>query len=137
MSKENSGQATTFFDSSLAHCQAFAKQFSNTCTDNAAVANLIFLTPKTIKCENTGPNCVDSGTRAQDSVKCEFNRKLCVSCSQLDSNSPVKIRVQGNGLPPTCFWAFSELKEQTIDIEMNWNPPLDLDTSGKVIQKVS
>ena len=44
MAQENSGIASVFYDSSLANCQAFAKTFSNTCTDNVAVTNLIFLT---------------------------------------------------------------------------------------------
>ena len=104
------------YGSTLTDCNSFASLFSNTCTINdlgvnVAATNIIFLTPKTIQCEDTGPNCVDAGSRQQDSVKCDFDRKLCISCTQPDASGPVCIRVQSNGLPESCFWGFNEVKE--------------------------
>ena len=118
----------TIYSSSLADCKKFAKLFSNTCSDNVAASNIIFLTGKTIKCDNTGPNCVDAGSRVADSTACSYDRKLCVSCTQVGGDKgPVWIRVQSNGLPESCFWGFKEVKEQAIDMTVAWNQPVEKD----------
>ena len=82
-------------------CKTFASKFHNTCTTGAA-ENVAVLAGATVKCSATGPNCVDSGTRASGTEGCEYTRKLCVQCEEI--NSVTWLRVQGNGLPLNCFY---------------------------------
>ena len=143
-------QHSRTFDNTLGSCNEFAMLFHNTCADdlyndNEIAGNIAVLEGfETVECEYTGPNCVDTGTRATGSEECSYNRKLCVRCTTTatlktdgtdEENAAVndletkgiKINVQANGLPLNCFYGFNQVVEQNMDFSVIWNPRVNSD----------
>ena len=93
----------------LADCNAFASLFDNTCSSNSlsnpakigdftAHAGVTMQCLGDMRCPGT-----DSVVNYTSDSPCEFARKLCVSCEEVDS--VVNITVQSNSLPNHCFYS--------------------------------
>lgn len=51
---------------------------------------------------------------------CTWKRKLCVSCSQ--TNSVTYMRIQTNNMPDHCYGGKPTVSEQKTDVTVKWNP---------------
>ena len=57
---------------------------------------------------------------------CEFARKLCVTCSEVDG--VVRIKVQSNGLPNHCV---TTIESAAAPVEKEWEVNFNPDTIGE------
>ena len=112
----------------LQECIDVARLFSNQCGDDAtngptATAAVSFTATSVRTCSNTGA-CNTGDVKIQGSVSsCKSGQQLCVSCR--DDGGTVKIRVQSNGLPGTCFYSTQDLNSANYDYEVEFNPAVD------------
>ena len=105
----------------LADCEAVAAKFKNTCDTSAgALANVAGHAGTPVTCDGVAVSC--AGTFDTSTQKCTWNRKMCATCTEV--NGVVRIRVQSNGLPLSCY-ASPRVKpvDQDNDFEVNFNPP--------------
>ena len=67
---------------------------------------------------------------------CVWQQKLCVTCI---SGSPVRIRVQSNGLPGRCtiLPSGAPFSERNIDFEVNFNPDVSINSPNHAPSTVS
>ena len=107
---------------SLNDCYALAATFSTTCAVNATAPSSITATGGISVTCNTGfNNATCPGVWFNNT--CVFAHKLCVTCAP---GSPVRIRVQSNGLPRYCPNAPQPISEQNIDFTVNFNPDVSV-----------
>ena len=99
----------------IADCAEIAGKFRSTCA-SGPVTNILSEQGEAVTCDNTG-SC--PGTLS--GTTCTWQRKLCVTCS--DASGAVRIRIQSNGLPGSCFKTplQTDLKEFDIDFEVAFN----------------
>ena len=105
----------------LADCEAVAAKFKNTCDTSAgALANVAGHAGTPVTCDGVAVSC--AGTFDTSTQKCTWNRKMCATCTEV--NGVVRIRVQSNGLPLSCY-ASPRVKplDQDNDFEVDFNPP--------------
>eukprot|EP00754_Rhynchopus_humris_P037898 Rhum_TRINITY_DN205_c0_g1::Rhum_TRINITY_DN205_c0_g1_i1::g.847::m.847 len=110
--------------SSLADCQAVANTFWNTCdTSMGPVADILAHAGEDVTCQAVG-DCTIGTSLAMN--KCRWTRKLCVTCATDAGTGAVRIRVQTNGLPASCYKSARPLVEFEYDFEVDFNPPTAL-----------
>ena len=108
-------------NNSFTDCLAVASKFATT-VSNGPVANIKATVGATVQCAQlTGSACPDSIINGV----CTWQRKLSVTCIK---GSPVRIRIQSNGLPGRCSSLPSTVKfsEINIDFEVNFNPDISI-----------
>ncbi len=89
--------------------------FANTCAGPTAAATVAALTAAPHTCDNVGL-CVGTLTGSS----CAWNRKLCVSCT--DVSGTIYVRVQSNGLPNHCYYSPNiGIMELDIDFQVKFN----------------
>lgn len=107
---------------SYSDCLALAAHFDTTC-NGTAVSNILSSTGVNVSCSSgyTGSNCPGSMVGST----CIFQHKLCVTCT---NTSPVRIRVQTNGLPRYCPNVPAAMSEINIDYTVNFNPDVSVNS---------
>lgn len=105
---------------SLSDCTTLASYFDTTC-GGVAAASVTAMTGVNVTCTYGYTNSTCPGTYSSGS--CVFLHKLCVTCS---GSSPVRIRVQSNGLPRYCPFSPSRISETIIDFTVNFNPDVSI-----------
>ena len=109
-------------NNSLNDCYALAATFSTTCPANITAPPLITATAGiTVTCPTGFTNATCPGLWIN--TTCVFAHKLCITCIP---GSPVRIRVQTNGLPRYCPNAPQPITEQNIDFTVNFNPDVSV-----------
>lgn len=107
-------------NNSLLDCQAIADKFSNTC-GGVAVNNITSTTGTNVSCSSGFTSATCPGIMY--GTTCVFQHKLCVTCS---GSSPVRIRVQSNGLPRFCPNVPVTMSELNVDFAVNFNPDVNI-----------
>ena len=108
----------------LQECIEVAKAFHNTCSVDptngpTAAASVSALAAQTVTCTNVGRcNTGDSGFSGSAS-SCTSSYKLCVSCR--DDSGTVKIRVQSNNIPRSCYSTPQNIASVNYDYEVEFN----------------
>lgn len=110
---------------SLAACNTAVASFSSTCS-GTAVANITATTGTTVSCSSGFTSSTCPGTMSGST--CVFAHKLCVTCS---GSSPVRIRVQSNGLPRFCPNVPATMSELNVDFEVNFNPDVSVNSPNQ------
>ena len=108
---------------SYANCLQTANNFATT-VSNGPVANITATTGVNVTCPQlTGVSCPGSIINGV----CVFQQKLCVTCI---NSSPVRIRIQTNGLPRRCTTVPTGalVAEINIDFEVNFNPDVSVNS---------
>ena len=108
---------------SYANCLQIAAQFATTIS-NGPVVNITATTGVNVTCSQlAGASCPGSIINGV----CVFQQKLCVTCI---NSSPVRIRVQTNGLPRRCTVVPTGalIAELNIDFEVNFNPDVSVNS---------
>ena len=111
---------------SYADCLQVASQFATT-VSNGPVANILAATGVNVTCPQlTGVSCPGTVTNGV----CVFQQKLCITCL---NQSPVRIRVQSNGLPRRCTTVplNAAISEVNIDFEVNFNPDVSVNSPNQ------
>lgn len=111
-------------NNSLSDCTNAAANFDNTCTGGVAAASVSALTGASVTCASGFTNSTCPGTYYTNGT-CVFQHKLCVSCS---GSSPVRIRVQTNGMPRYCPNVPVALATTSIDFSVNFNPDVSINS---------
>lgn len=101
----------------MSECQAFASQFDNTCGVTTP-CSFEEMDSKEVSCSNIDDSC--PGDVEDD--KCNFRRRLCVTCSEREGSR--YIRVQTNSFPDHCISSKTKAHENQIDFEVYFNPRL-------------
>lgn len=117
----SSGASNSYSD-----CLQVASQFRTT-VSNGPVANITATTGINVTCPQlTGVSCPGSTA----SGVCIFQQKLCVTCI---NSSPVRIRIQSNGLPRRCTTVptGAAISEVNIDFEVNFNPDVSINSPNQ------
>ena len=111
---------------SLSDCQTVANQFSNTVS--GPVSNIVSTVGVNVSCPQIINATSCPGTMINNI--CVWQQKLSVSCV---SGSPVRIRVQSNGLPRRCtiLPSFAAFAERNIDFEVNFNPDVSVNSPNQ------
>lgn len=109
----------------LQECITFARKFSNTCTNDptngpTVAANVAGLAAATKTCTNTGSCNSSDAAFSGTSSSCVSSYKLCVSCR--DASGTVKVRVQSNGIPSSCYSSPQSISSVNYDFEVDFNP---------------
>ena len=110
-------------NNSYANCLQIAAQFATT-VSNGPVADIRNTTGVNVTCPELSavscPGIMVNGV-------CAFQQKLCITCI---NSSPVRIRVQSNGLPRRCSLVppTAQIVELNIDFEVNFNPDVSVNS---------
>jgi hypothetical protein len=107
-------------------CLQVAANFRTT-VSNGPVADIISTTGVNVTCPQlTGVSCPGSIVNGV----CVFQQKLCITCI---NSSPVRIRVQSNGLPRRCASVPSgvQISEGSTDFEVNFNPDVNVNSPNQ------
>ena len=107
---------------SLSDCNTFASQFSTTC-GGTVITNITLASGTSVSCASGFTSSTCPGTYSGST--CTFVHKLCVTCS---GSSPVRVRVQTNGLPRHCPNAPGAIRALEIDFEVNFNPDVSVNS---------
>ncbi|CAF1502836.1 unnamed protein product [Adineta steineri] len=107
---------------SLSDCNTVAASFYSTC-GGVAVSSIISSTGTNVSCSSGFTSSTCPGTMYGST--CVFQHKLCVTCS---GSSPVRIRVQSNGLPRFCPNVPASVSELNIDFTVNFNSDVDVNS---------
>ena len=113
----------------LADCKATAALFDNTCGSTSTPIDFDSHNGKTMTCKGTmscpGTEREDAQTTYTSSNPCQYQRKLCVTCSEVGGE--VFIRVQTNGMPNHCFnGLLNAPSEKESDFTVQYNPQVDV-----------
>ena len=113
-------------NNSYADCLQVAAKFATT-VSNGPVMNITATTGVNVTCPQlTGVSCPGSIVNGV----CVFQQKLCITCINA---SPVRIRVQSNGLPRRCTTVplGAAVSERIIDFEVNFNPDVSVNSPNR------
>ena len=116
---------------SLSDCNTLANQFNGTCS-GTALTNITQASGISVTCTSGFTSSTCPGTYSGST--CTFVHKLCVTCS---GSSPVRVRVQTNGLPLHCPNAPGAIRALEIDFEVNFNPDVSVNSPNHNPSSVS
>lgn len=120
------GEVAGGASNSYSDCVQVASRFSTT-VSNGPVANITATTGVNVTCPQlSSVSCPGSMI---DGV-CVFQQKLCVTCINA---SPVRIRIQTNGLPRRCTTVpiTAQISAVNIDFEVNFNPAVNVNSPNQ------
>ena len=120
-------QSANAIGRTLADCLATASMFDNTCSSINAPIAFVNHEGEVMSCSGLqrcpgGSTATTFGTGSQ---ACSWQRKLCVTCSEEDSE--VYIRVQSNSLPNHCFYSKDT---NPVETETDWKVKFNPNVNG-------
>ena len=122
-------QSANAIGRTLADCLATASMFDNTCSSINAPIAFVNHEGEVMSCSGLqrcpgGSTATTFGTGSQ---ACSWQRKLCVTCSEEDSE--VYIRVQSNSLPNHCFYSKDT---NPVETETDWKVKFNPNVNGQI-----